>query len=84
MKSGRCRLDDMNRFTRVSEKVFERINSIDKIFKEMGKMPFNQVEATPREQREEFLKKTPKDIQNLVQQHGFAAVNEYIRKMMEG
>jgi len=77
-------MKDINRFTRVSEKVFERINSIDKIFKEMGKIPYNQVKATPKEQREEFLKKTPKDIQDLIQQHGFEAVNEYIKKMMGG
>lgn len=54
------------------------------ILKEKGKMPYGQVKATPKEQREEFLKKTPQDIQRDVQEYGYEAVNEYIKKMMEG
>lgn len=54
------------------------------ILKEKGKLPYGKVKATPKEQREEFLKKTPQDIQRLVQEHGYEAVNEYVRKMMEG
>lgn len=54
------------------------------ILKEKGKMPYGKVKATPKEQREEFNKLTPQDMQGLVQKHGKEAVNEYIREMMGG
>lgn len=53
------------------------------ILKGKGKMPYGKVKATPKEQREAFLKKTPQDIKALVAEHGYEAVNEYIKKMME-
>lgn len=77
-------MKDENRLTGVAARVFERINRVDAKFKEMGKMPFGKVKATPKEQREAFNKLTPQDIQGLVQKYGPEEVNEYIRKMMEG
>jgi len=77
-------MKDENQLTRVLGKVSTRIIRLDTKFKAKGKMPYGMVKATPKEQREEFLKKTPEDIQRLVQEHGFEAVNEYIKKMMGG
>lgn len=56
----------------------------DEIFKEMGKVPYGKVKATPKEQQEAFNKLTPQDMQGLVQKYGPEEVNEYVRKMMEG
>ena len=75
---------EINQLTRALEILSNYGLRIDEIFKEKGKMPYGMVKATEKEQREEFLKKTPEDIQRLIQEHGFEAVNEYIQKMMGG
>lgn len=72
-----------NQLTKALEILSKYSLRIDEIFKEKGKMPYGKVKATPKEQREAFLKKTPQDIQRLVQEHGYEAVNEWMRKMME-
>jgi len=75
---------ETNQLTRALEIMAGYTLRIDEIFKEKGKMPYGMVKATLKEQREAFLKHTPEDIRNLINQHGFDAVNEYIKKMMEG
>lgn len=76
-------MKDENLLTRALQINSDFFISVDQKFKRMGKMPYGKVKATPKEQREAFLKKTPQDIKALVAEHGFVAVNEYIRKMME-
>jgi len=77
-------MKDENLLTRALQINSDFFISVDKKFKQMGKMPYGQVKATPKEQREEFNKLTPQDMQELIQKHGPEAVNEYIRKMMQG
>lgn len=77
-------MKDENQLTRVLSRVSERFIRVDALFKEKGKLPYGQVKSTPKEQREAFNKLTPKDVQGLVQKHGFEEVNEYFKKMQGG
>ena len=77
-------MNDKNPLTEALEVNKPIFSGVIATFKEMGKMPYGQVPATPKEQREAFNKLTPKDMQVLIQKYGKEAVNEYIRKMMEG
>lgn len=73
----------MNQLTRALEIASMTFIRADEIFKEKGKLPYGKVKATPKEQREEFDRLTPKDIQELIEKHGYNEVNEYIRRMMQ-
>lgn len=77
-------MKDENQLTRVLSRVSERFIRVDALFKEKGKMPYGQVKATPKEQREEFNKLTPEKVAELIQTYGPEAVNEYIKKMIGG
>ena len=74
----------MNQLTRALEINSKLFIMTDEIFKEWGKMPYGMVEATPKEQREEFNKLTSERLRQLVQTQGEDAVNEYLQRMMQG
>lgn len=74
-----------NLMTDVSNKAFDYLKLFDKKVKRYaGEMPYGKVKVTPKEDRERFNNLTPGELQNLIQTHGRAGVNEWLRGHMNG
>lgn len=76
--------DSANRMTNVMDRLSIMVQKVDDVFKEMGDAePYGQVKATAKEKREAFASLTPERLQEMVKEHGYPEVNDWLRKNME-
>ena len=62
----------------INAPIFKRV---DEMFKEMGEMPYGQVPATPKEQRDAYNKLTYPELQELREKHGVVELQKYVKAM---
>ena len=62
----------------------QMLQNTDNKLKEMGKMPYGMVRATPKEQKQAFENLTPEQLQGLIMKHGYDEVNDYLKHFMGG
>ena len=74
-------MKDENLLTRALQINSDFFINVDKKFKQMGKMPYGKVKATPKEQREAFEKMTYPELQELVRKHGVIEVQKMFKSM---
>ena len=74
-------MTEPNQLTRALEITAKYALRADGIFKEMGKVPYGKVKATPKEQRAAFDKLKLEDVKTLVQEHGLIEVQKYFKTM---
>ena len=74
-------MKDISQRTRALDKAGNYGLMADKKLKEMGKVPYGQVPATPKEQRDAYNKLTYPELQELREKHGVVELQKYVKTM---